>query len=195
MTDIEPAQDGTVTDGIGPDGIGPDGTGPESAGPDGRAPAPGRRRPDRGLLIASFVIAAGLLLIIWGFFTALTGTEGVERPPEIESVSPVENAVQVLQQERIAVDLQFGYMAVLVIDGVELETTNIGEVEADPGELITLPPTAIFDPGNAVITFQPNDNAEITEFTQGRHDAQVIYWPIDQGRANASTYRWSFVVV
>ncbi|MGK0276865.1 MAG: hypothetical protein ACI9N0_003264 [Ilumatobacter sp.] len=157
--------------------------------------APRRRRPDRGLLTASFVIAAGLALIVWGFFTAITGDEGIERPLAIESISPVENAVQVLQQERVAVDLEFGYEAVLILDGIELETTNIGELEAQPGEQIALPPTAIFDPGNAVISFVPNDNAVITELTQGRHTVRVVYWRLDEGRENAKSYNWSFVVV
>ncbi len=157
--------------------------------------APRRRRPDRGLLAASFVIAAGLALIVWGFFTAITGDEGVERPLAIESVSPVENAVQVLQQERVAVNLEFGYEAVLILDGIELETTNIGQLEAQPGEQIALPPTAIFDPGNAVISFIPNENAAITELTQGRHTARVVYWRLDEGRENAKSYNWSFVVV
>ena len=158
-------------------------------------PATRRRRPDRGLLTASFVIAAGLALIVWGFFTAITGDEGIERPLAIESVSPVENAVQVLQQERIAVDLEFGHEAVLILDGIELETTNIGELEAQPGEQVALPPTAIFDPGNAVISFIPNENAAITELTQGRHMARVMYWRLDEGRENAKSYNWSFVVV
>ena len=159
------------------------------------SPAPPRWRLDRGLLTSSFVIAAGLALIIWGFFTAITGDEGLERPLAIESISPVENAVQVLQQERIAVDLEFGHEAVLIVDDIELETTNIGEIEAQPGEQIALPPTAIFDPGNAVISFVPNDNAAITELTQGRHVVSVVYWRLDEGRENAKSYSWSFVVV
>ena len=154
-----------------------------------------RRRADRGLLIASFVIASGLALIVWGFFSAVTGEEGIDRPAEIESVSPVENAIQVLQQERISVDLEFGYQARLIVDGVLLETTNIGELEAEPGQLLALPPTAIFDPGSSVISFQPTENAAITEFTQGRHNARVEYWKIEDGPENASSYNWSFVVV
>jgi hypothetical protein len=154
-----------------------------------------RRRPDRGLLIASAVIACGLSLIVWGVFTAVTGDEGVDRPPEIESISPVENAVQVLQQEQITVDFEFGYQARLIVDGIQLETTNIGELEAKPGQLLSLPPTAIFDPGNSVISFQPSEDAAITEFTQGRHTARVEYWKIDEGPENASSYNWSFVVV
>jgi len=157
--------------------------------------APRRRRPDRGLLIASFVIAAGFALIVWGFFTAITGDEGIERPLAIESISPVENAVQVLQQERIAVDFEFGYEAVLIVDDIELETTNIGRLEAQPGEQLALPPTAIFDPGNAVISFVPNENAAITELTQGRHTVRVVYWRLDEGRENAKSYSWTFVVV
>jgi hypothetical protein len=154
-----------------------------------------RRGPDRGLLIASLVIAAGLALIVWGFFSAITGDEGITRPAEIESVSPVENAVQVLQQEGIAVDLEFGYEAVLILDGIELETTNIGEVEAEPGQLLAFPPTAIFDPGNSVISFTPSDNAEITELVQGRHQVRLLYWLAEEGRNNASSYSWSFEVV
>lgn len=162
---------------------------------DADAPPAGRTRPDRGLLIASFVIACGLALIIWGFFTAITGDEGITRPDAIEDISPVENAVQVLQQEGIRVDLQFGYVAVLVIDGIELETTNIGEVEAEPGQLLSLPSTAIFDPGNSVISFTPTEDAVITEWTQGRHQARVVYWKIEEGRDNARSYNWAFEVV
>jgi hypothetical protein len=166
---------------------------------DAAAPMPaaarGRKRPDRGLLIASFVIACGVALIVWGFFSAITGDEGVERPEQIESISPVENAVQVLQQEGVAVDLQFGYEAVLIIDDIELETTNVGQLEAEPGQQLSFPATAIFDPGNSIISFTPADDAAITEWSEGRHEAQVLYWKIEQGRENASSYNWSFNVV
>lgn len=153
-------------------------------------------RRDKGLLIASFVIAAGLALIVWGFFTAITGTEGIDRPDAIESISPVENAVQVLQQEGIVVDFQFGYEAELIIDGIRLETTSIGDIEVEPGQQIELPEatTAVFDPGNAIISFTPNDGAVITEFTQGRHQARVEFWRIEDPD-NRQSYNWSFVVV
>lgn len=154
-----------------------------------------RRRIDRGLIIASFVIASGLALIIWGFTAAITGDEGVDRPDAIESVSPVENAVQVLQQERIAVDLEFGYEARLVVDDIELETVSIAELDAPLGSQVVLPPTAIFDPGNSIISFTPHEDAAITEFTQGRHEVSVIYWLIEDGPDKALSYRWSFVVV
>ncbi len=160
-----------------------------------------KRRLDRGLLIASAVIAVGLLLVIFGVTTAITGDDGVDRPAAIESVQPVENAVQVLQQERVVVDLQSGYEARLVIDGVELPTTKIGQSDVDPsqqaapGQQVDLPTTAVFDPGNAVISFQPVEGALIESFTQGTHEVQVIFWKIEDGPEQALSYRWQFTVV
>ena len=167
------------------------------------ASASGRpgRRLDRGLLIASLAIAVGLLLIIFGFTTALTGDDGIDRPEAIESVQPVENAVQVLQQERVVVDLQAGYEARLVIDGIELPTTVIGQSDVDPfeqpapGQQVDLPTTAVFDPGNAVISFQPVEGAPIESFTEGLHEVQVIFWKIEDGPDQALSYRWEFNVI
>lgn len=160
-----------------------------------------RRRLDRGLLIASLAIAGGLVLIIFGFTTALTGDDGIDRPEAIDSVQPVENAVQVLQQERVVVDLQAGYEARLVIDGIELPTTVIGQSDVDPfeqpapGQQIDLPTTAVFDPGNSVISFQPVEGAPIESFTEGLHEVQVLFWRIEDGPEQALSYRWEFNVI
>ncbi len=161
-------------------------------------PATGRRKLDKGLLAACFVIAAGLMLIGWGLLSAQTGDDGVDRPEAIENLSPVENALQVLQQETIVVDLDFGYEAELILDGIELEITRIGELDFDglePGQQVETPPTAIFDPGNSRIEFRPTDGAQIEELTEGRHTATVVYWRIDEGRENARSYTWSFDVI
>ena len=160
-----------------------------------------KRRIDRGLLIASLVIAVGLVLVVFALTTALTGNDGIDRPEAIESVQPVENAVQVLQQERVVVDLLPGYEARLVIDGIELPTTVIGQSDVDPfeqpapGEQVDLPTTAVFDPGNAVISFQPVEGALIESFTEGIHEVRVIYWRIEDGPEQALSYRWEFNVI
>ena len=167
----------------------------------GDKPTPSRRRrPDSGVLVACFVIACGVALIAWGMTSAITGTDGVDRPDAIEELSPVENAQQVFQQEQILVDLEFGYEAALVIDGIELPTERIGEFSGDltpetAGQQISTPPTAVFDPGNSVITFRPTDGALIESFSEGRHQAQVIFWKTEDGRDAARSYRWSFEVV
>lgn len=135
------------------------------------------------------------MLIGWGLVTAVTGDDGIDRPEAIEDISPVENAVQVLQQDRVVVDLQFGYEATLTIDGIELPITLLGQETAEPGEQITLPPTAVFDQGNAIISFQPTEGAVIESFTEGRHEAEVTFWRTVDGPDEATTYRWSFNVV
>ncbi|MEO1055732.1 MAG: hypothetical protein AAFY28_02325 [Actinomycetota bacterium] len=161
----------------------------------GVSPPRRRRRIDVGLMIASGVIAAGLLLIVFGFLRAVTGDEGIDRPDAIESLSPVEDSVQVLRQEGVVVDFEFGYEAVLIIDGIELPTEILGQIEAEPGQQLALPPTAVFDAGNAIISFQPVDGAPIEEFTAGLHEATVIYWKTEDGPDTARSYSWSFNVI
>lgn len=199
-------ESGTPSDTSTDIGTHPD-TGVDAGGDTGAEPTPDdrvkppKRRLDRGLLIASLVIASGLILVIFGLTTALTGDDGIDRPDAIESVQPVENAVQVLQQERVVVDLQPGYEARLVIDGIELPTTVIGQSEVDPGEQpdpgqqVDLPTTAVFDPGNAVISFQPVEGALIESFTEGLHEVRVIFWRIEDGPEQALSYRWEFNVI
>lgn len=161
---------------------------------------PGRRRLDWGLIVACLVIAGGLVAIGWGVGSAITGSDGIDRPDAIENLAPVENAQQAFQQEQILVDLQFGYDAVLIVDGIELPTARLGEFDGDlspdnAGAQVSAPPTAVFDPGNSIITFRPSDNAPIESYSEGRHSVQVIFWKIDEGRENARSYRWSFDVV
>lgn len=160
-----------------------------------------KRKLDRGLLLASLVIASGLALIVFGFTTALTGDDGVDRPEAIESVRPNEGAVQVLQQDRIVVDLQAGYEARLVVDGIDIPTARIGETDVDPsqaaepGQQVELPTTAVYDPGNATISFQPVEGAVIESFSQGLHEVTVVYWLIEDGPEQARLYSWEFEVV
>lgn len=158
------------------------------------------RRFDWGLIAACFVIAAALVAIAWGVGSAVTGSDGIDRPDVIEDLAPVENAQQAFQQEQIMVDLQFGYEGVLIVDGIELPTSRIGEFSGDlspdqAGAQVSTPPTAVFDPGNAILTFRPSDGALIESYTEGRHSVQVIYWKSSEGPENARSYRWSFDVV
>lgn len=160
-----------------------------------------RRSFDRGLFFASFVIALGVVAIIFGLVSAETGQDGIDRPEAIESVQPVENAVQVLQQDQIIVDLLPGYEARLVVDGIEIPTTVIGQsdvdpnVQAAPGQQVDAPTTAVFDPGNAVISFQPVEGAPVETFVEGTHDVTVFFWKIEDGPDQALAYTWSFEVI
>lgn len=175
----------------------------DHGGGDGRPDRPegdgqGRRRIDKTLLGASLVIAIGLSLVLRGLFVGVTADERAGLPDQIESVLPVPNAVQVLSQSSIFVDLESGYTGVLVIDGEEIETVGVDEVagvQAEPGQQVDLPPATIYAPGNATLTFTPTEGAPVETLATGEHTAEVIYWRIEDGRLRARTFTWTFEVV
>ena len=156
------------------------------------------KRPiDKQLLLVSSGVAIGLILIVMGLQSATTGREAKNIPAAIEEMSPGPGD-QVVQQAQISVDFIDGYEASLVIDGIALETTRLDELSAEgnaklePGAQVEIPPTAIFDPGNYIISFTPQDGAPIEVFTQGTHKATVIYWKMTDGREKARSYSWEF---
>jgi len=143
------------------------------------------------LLVGSILVARGVLV-------GITGDEREDLPTFIESVEPVPEAVQVLNQSNVFVDLETGYTGVLIIDGIELETQNIDELSTDalePGQQVELPPVTRYEPGNATLTFTPSSTAPITQFVDGEHTVEVLYWPIEEGRQFARSYSWTFNVV
>ena len=154
------------------------------------------RRPNFKLLLASFVIASCIVAIGFALSLAVTGNEGAHLPKHIERIEPVAGATQTPAQASVLVDLVAGYEGVLVIDGLELETVNLGELrdETTPGQQVTLPPTTVYEPGNATLTFDPSPDSSINSFSQGKHVVQVIYWETIQGRTTARVYSWTFEV-
>lgn len=157
-----------------------------------------RRRIDRGLLIASLAIATGIVIAVWGVFGAVTGTDRFALPDGLERVDPVPDAIQVLPQTAVFVDLEQGYTGVLVVDGVELETINldqIGAIDVEPGRQVDLPPVTVFEPGNATLTFTPSRGAVVERFGTGLHTVTVVFWRLDEGRDFARSYSWTFNVL
>jgi hypothetical protein len=160
---------------------------------------PVRRRLNWPLLGISFGIAVGLLLIVLGLASATSQRDRVNLPDELESVAPG-NGDRVLRQSRIVVDLVTGYEGVLIVDGIELpvarldELSGVGGAQPAPGEQVILPPVAVYDPGNATLSFQPTPGSIIEEFTQGEHRVTVLFWKITEGRQAARQYSWSFSV-
>ena len=154
------------------------------------------RRPNLKLLLASFTIALCIVAIGVALSLAVTGDEGAHLPDQIERIEPVAGATQTPAQASVIVDLVSGYEGVLVIDGLELETVNLNDLRdpTKPGQQITLPPTTVYESGNATLTFDPSPDSTITIFTQGRHVVQVIYWETVEGRGSARSYTWSFEV-
>jgi hypothetical protein len=149
------------------------------------------------------VIAAGIVLVVIGFRSSVTGRKALLLPPTIESIDPVRGAVRVPAQTRVFVDLLAGYTGVLVIDGIELKTVDPNDLSTNdggsapavvPGQQVSLPPTTIYERGNATLTFVPTEGAPIEEFEQGSHTVTVIYWKILESRAKSLSYTWTFSV-
>ena len=154
-------------------------------------------RLDRARLVVSAGIAIGVALIAFGFASGITGDEARKFPEAIERMSPADGD-RVLRQSQIIIDFADGYEAALVIDGLELPVTRLDELTTSgaqpaPGAQVELPATAVFDPGNNVLSFQPQTGAAIEEFAQGEHTATVRYWKILEGPAKYRTYQWRFV--
>ena len=144
------------------------------------------------------VLGVGSLLVVRGLLVGITGDERADLPEFVQSIDPVPEAVQVPNQTNVFVDLATGFTGVLVIDGIEIETRNIdelGDVDVEPGQQIEIPPVTRFEPGNSTLTFTPSDGAVISEFEDGEHTAQLIYWRIEDGRQFARTFTWTFTVV
>lgn len=157
-----------------------------------------RRRPDKTTVIMLLVLGVGILLVIRGVLVGITGDDRANLPPFVESVVPVPEAVQIPNQGNVVVDLESGYTGVLVIDGIEIDTINVDELDLsdiEPGQQVELPPVTRFEPGNNTLTFTPNQSAAITQFDDGEHAAEVIYWKIEDGRQFARTFTWTFTVV
>ena len=156
------------------------------------------KKIDYKLLIISVGISAGLVLFVIGLSTGLSGRDASNLPEATEQISPGQGD-QVLQQSQIIVDFIEGYTATLTIDGIELPTTRLDEVVATgkqiaPGAQVNLPPTAIFDVGNYILSYLPQPGAPIAKLTQGEHTASVRYWLIKDGENASRTYSWIFFI-
>lgn len=159
---------------------------------------PWYRRIDPKLVVASLTIAVGLVLIAFALVRSVTGDETTDLPSAIEDITPAPDAVQVLQQAQIIVDLAEGHEGRLVIDDVALATIRLdelGSIDVEPGEQVEIPPGVVFEPGNGTLTFTPGGDAPITTFDPGSHTVQVIFWRSIEGEERARSYTWTFVTI
>lgn len=164
---------------------------------------PGRRRwfgdrIDRGVVVVGLALAIGIVLIGRGVLVGVTGDDRSDVPEQIERLDPVPEAVQVLSQTSVFADLESGFTGYFVIDGVEIETVDVddlGRVDVEPGQQIDVPPVAIYEGGNATLTFTPSDEAPVEQFESGEHRVTLVFWRLDEGRQRARSYSWTFNVV
>ena len=161
-------------------------------------PAPGRRPFDWKLWIACLPIAVGIALIGFGLATSITGDDVTKLPDAIESIAPPPDAVQVLAQTNIVVDLAEGYEGRLTIDDIEFPTRRLEDFSnpnVEPGTQVDIPAGVLFEAGNDTLTFTPGPDIEITRFAEGSHTVRVVYWRASVGEQEARSYTWTFNVV
>lgn len=159
------------------------------------------KRPlDVKLLLASLAISAGIVLVILGVRASVTGREEQQLPDAIEEVEPIRGATQTPSQSEVFVDLLPGYDAVLILNGLELETVSLDDLGTGtsvpkPGQQVSVPLAVIHEPGNNTFSYTPVDGAPIEAFDVGLNTAEVIFWKITEGRGRARSYTWTFTVV
>lgn len=156
------------------------------------------KRLDRTMVLMLILLAVGSVLVVRGLLVGITGDERANLPEFVESVEPVPGAVQVLNQSSVFVDLASGFTGVLVIDGVEVDTVDLGElgaIDIEPGQQVEVPPVTRYEPGNATLTFTPGPNAPVDQFLDGEHRVEVVYWRVEDGRQFARSFVWTFTVV
>ena len=153
-----------------------------------------KRRFDWVKLGLGAAVIVGIVLIGFGFSRARTGDDAAVKITDdaIELVAPQQGDL-VLRQSPITLDLATGYRGVLVIDGQEIPTTDLVAVDPSTGQP-TVAFDAQFDSSLNTVTFQPRTGATVEEFEAGDHTVTAIYWKLDESRARARSFTWTFRV-
>ena len=103
---------------------------------------------------------------------AVTGDEAVERripPPNSE----------ILRQEAVGVDLRTGWTGVLQLNGVEIPLDQVDDANlASTGELL----------------FTVGEGKAVERFDAGENCLTVVYWRVEDSRADSRSTTWCFNV-
>ncbi|MBK9179222.1 MAG: hypothetical protein IPM45_06535 [Acidimicrobiales bacterium] len=136
----------------------------------------------RRLLLGGIVVGAVLAIVI-GVTRGRTGPAVTVTDAAVELQVPRPGEL-VLRQAQAGVDLAPGYVAVLVIDGVEIPLDQY--TIADPTNLETNP--------LGQFLYQPGPGKEIEEFAPGDHTITAELWPAAEGRERSRRVTWTFSV-
>jgi hypothetical protein len=132
--------------------------------------------------LARFAVTMALLGCLVGMGWAFTLNQEEPQPDgtSLEEVRPPAGSKAVPGQTPVSVDLAYGFDAILSIDGVTIDRSEIVERESD-----------------GVFTFTPKETSPyFGRMENGLHSAEVIYWPKTGTReADAEIFQWTFNVV
>jgi hypothetical protein len=155
-----------------------------------------RRRLDTRTLLVSVGFAIGIVLVVYAFTSARTGSDaqGVKNPA-IDRLIPSPDDL-VLRQSEVGVDLATGYTGQLVIDGKALPTQEVVASSSPTPGTVDRILNVRFDRAENTLLYQPLElpGAPIKAFDPGRHTITARFWKLDEGEATAHQYTWSFRV-
>jgi hypothetical protein len=159
-TPAAPSEAGDVEQELVPAGTAPvddDAVVAVPAPPDPDRAATGARR----VLVATVTVTVVLTVVVGiAAFVVIRGLEPAPAlPPEIERIIPGDSAA-ILRQDSVGVDLEATYQCSLRIDGVQIPPDQLTGTK-EVGECL----------------YRPGPGLEIEEFTPGRHDVLVTFWP------------------
>jgi hypothetical protein len=139
------------------------------------------------------VIAVGLVLIGFGFASAVTGDAATApSDPAIERLIPKPGDSLQVNQDTVGIDLRTGYRGELTIDGRAVPTAEVNQ--ATVGTPFDKQLDAQYDAGQGTVLFTPREGAVIEAFSPGRHTITATYWKLTESKAQARTFSWSFDV-
>lgn len=126
----------------------------------------------------SALVAACLVGVGWAFTLHEDTSDEALEAGAVEAVMPPPNAPVVPSQSTVSADLQFGFEAVLVVDGTEIPLDQLDVIEAQ-----------------GIVSFTPGRGKEFERFPGGGHVVRVIYWPqAGTRKADAREFSWRFNV-
>jgi hypothetical protein len=141
----------------------------------GAGPGRPRRIQPRHLGYLALLAVAGVALY---FVYQLAGEEGASNQSSaIEELYPGENA-QILQQDRVGIDLAAGYEAQLSLNGVPLPDDEV-----------------IVVPELSQVFYQPGPNQTFESWPSGRNCLLATYWRSATGPGQSTSRAWCFTVV
>ena len=133
-----------------------------------------RRRKRIRRLVYSVLLSIAAVSFVAAFYLSEDEPE-IVRPQAVRAVSPIEEAQEV-RQASIYAELAPGFDGELAFDSRPIPLDQTDKLQT----------------GGNRISFTPGPEKEFTSFDEGRHCAEVRYWPVVEGPDSFSTYRWCF---
>lgn len=138
-------------------------------------------------LLLYALAACGIALGVWTYNNAVTGPAQTSSnlKPYIDRLIPASGA-QALPQETVGIDLEPGYDAFLVINGVRIDNV-ISEASPDPDGLRKAPSLGL-------IEYTPGPGKRIERLTSPETCIDAWVWKRGNGASTAEQTHWCFNV-